>query len=84
MLCYLSFNSETIKLSLKLFVLALYFYFLAFHPVASYFVALVSVYLIFFSLHLLPCALFKCSYCLFVFFCEFSLLDLSYSVSVSV
>ena len=49
MLCYLSFYSETIKFSLKLFVSALYFYFLAFHPVASYFVALVSVYLICFS-----------------------------------
>ena len=82
MLCYLSFNSETIKFSLKLFVSALYFYFLAFHPVASYFVTLVSVYLIFFLSYMY--SLVYCLSFLIVFFCESSLLDLSYSVSVSV
>ena len=48
MLCYLSFNSQTVNLSLNLFISALYFYFLAFRPVVSYFVELVSVYLILF------------------------------------
>ena len=46
MLYYLSFNSQTVYFSLNLFVSALYFYFLAFHPVVSYFVEPVSVYLI--------------------------------------
>ena len=52
---YLSFNSEIVNFSLKLFASALYFYFLAFHPVVSYFVALVSVYLILFITFTLLC-----------------------------
>ena len=55
MLCYLSFNSQTVNFSLNIFVSALYFYFLAFDPVVSYFVALVSVYLIFFLTFSLLC-----------------------------
>ena len=49
MLCYLSFNSQPVNFSLNPFVSALYFYFLAFHPVVFYFVELVSVYSILFS-----------------------------------
>ena len=47
MLCYLSFNSQTVHFRLNLLVSALYFHFLSFHPGVSYCAALVSVYLIF-------------------------------------